>query len=209
MVNVVEEFNSITIHGCELCISNLGKVFKNGIELNQNENFDGYLVVYVGNNRSVGVHRLVALAFIPNENPDINKEVNHKDFNRKNNFVTNLEWMSHSENIKYSHKHGRYQSKFGEDNPNFGNKKLSKLYKDNPQISLEKQSRKGSQNGKAKPIELYKDGEYIKKFDYIGDCCKYLHENFGFSNDPEIIRCGIRRSIKNNRPYKGFVFKIN
>lgn len=206
MKTSVEEFKYITVNDNELCVSNLGKVYKNGIELKQNENFDGYLVVYVGNNRSIGVHRLVAMAFIPNEYPDNKNEVNHIDFDRKNNEVSNLEWMSHTENIKYSHENGRYQPRFGKDNPNYGNKKLSKFYGDNPQIALVKQSRKGSKNGKATPIELYKDGEFIRKFDYIGDCCEFLCENYGFSDNPETVRCGIRRSIKHNHPYKGFTF---
>ena len=197
----------LKINGNTFTISNNGKVYKNGIEVRQNENFDGYLVVYVGNNRSISVHRLVAMAFIPNDSPEIKKEVNHKDFNRKNNCVDNLEWISHSDNIKYSIKHGRYTKKFGKDNPNYGNKKLSEFYANNPHISLEKQSRKGSRNGKATPIELYKDGNLVQKFDYIGDCCKYLHENFNFSSNAEVIRCGIRRSMKHGVPYKGFTFK--
>lgn len=46
------------------------------------------------------VHRLVALAYIPNNE---NKEcVNHKDFNRANNCVYNLEWCSRSENQLWS-----------------------------------------------------------------------------------------------------------
>jgi hypothetical protein len=42
------------------------------------------------------VHRLVALSFI--ENPENKAEVNHKDKNKLNNNICNLEWMTHREN---------------------------------------------------------------------------------------------------------------
>ena len=45
------------------------------------------------------VHRLVAEAFIPN--PLNLSDINHKDENKLNNCVENLEWMSHSDNLKY------------------------------------------------------------------------------------------------------------
>lgn len=45
------------------------------------------------------LHRLVAIAFIPNS--DLNKEVNHIDLNKSNNIVENLEWVTHEENIKH------------------------------------------------------------------------------------------------------------
>ena len=46
------------------------------------------------------VHRLVAMAFIPN--PNGYNELNHKDEDKTNNSVENLEWCTHRENIRYS-----------------------------------------------------------------------------------------------------------
>jgi hypothetical protein len=61
---------------------------------------NGYAMVHLrietGIRRQLYVHRLVAEAFIPNP---INKPcVNHKDKNKLNNHVSNLEWVTHSEN---------------------------------------------------------------------------------------------------------------
>lgn len=55
-----------------------------------------------GRRKSLNVHRLVALAFLENENslPCIN----HKDENRKNNFVGNLEWCTYNYNNNYGNR---------------------------------------------------------------------------------------------------------
>lgn len=45
------------------------------------------------------IHRLVAEAFIPN--PLNLSDINHKDENKLNNFVDNLEWVSHKDNMRY------------------------------------------------------------------------------------------------------------
>lgn len=52
------------------------------------------------------VHRLVAEAFIPK--PDGNMEVNHIDGNGRNNHVSNLEWVSHSENVLHAYRNLGY-----------------------------------------------------------------------------------------------------
>lgn len=51
------------------------------------------------------IHRIVAEAFIPN--PHGYKEVNHKDLNKKNCEVSNLEWCSRQQNLQHSYDHGR------------------------------------------------------------------------------------------------------
>lgn len=53
-----------------------------------------------GKIKAFSVHRLVAIAFIPN--PDNYRYVNHKDENKLNNCVENLEWCSAIQNLKHS-----------------------------------------------------------------------------------------------------------
>jgi len=63
-------------------------------------NDNGYYRVYISNNYFY-IHKLVALAYLPIPNKYQN-QVNHKNLNRLDNRVENLEWMSSSENIKHS-----------------------------------------------------------------------------------------------------------
>lgn len=48
------------------------------------------------------LHRLVALAFNPNENPKERTQVNHIDGNPANNAASNLEWVTPAENVRHA-----------------------------------------------------------------------------------------------------------
>lgn len=50
------------------------------------------------------VHRIVAETFLPN--PDGKIAVNHKDGNKRNNHISNLEWVTNSENMKHAYRTG-------------------------------------------------------------------------------------------------------
>ena len=56
------------------------------------------------------MHRLVAKAFLPN--PENLPQVNHKDFDKSNNDVSNLEWVSRADNIQHSHDNGKMQKRY-------------------------------------------------------------------------------------------------
>lgn len=79
---------------------------------------DGYLRVKLcfGNGKyiNVGVHRIVAKAFIPN--PMNLPQVNHKDENKTNNSVENLEWCDSQYNNTYNDRHLKCAHKVKESN---------------------------------------------------------------------------------------------
>lgn len=80
-------------------ISSSGRVFNKKMkELRQATNKYGYKVISI-RRKQFRVSRLVALHFIPNER--MLKEVNHKDGNKINNHVDNLEWCSREENERH------------------------------------------------------------------------------------------------------------
>jgi hypothetical protein len=70
----------------------------------------GYFLVSVVKERrsyKKTIHRLIAKTFIKNTKND--KEVNHKDGNKLNNILVNLEWISPKENIQHAIKNGKFK----------------------------------------------------------------------------------------------------
>ena len=68
-------------------------------------------IYFEGKYRQALVHRLVARMFIPN--PNFYLEINHKDGNKQNNHVDNLEWCTRSQNVKHAFDMGLKVNKKG------------------------------------------------------------------------------------------------
>lgn len=82
---------------------------KEGREANLYDNGAGYMAYHMrpkekGKSIIRYSHRLAAIAFIPN--PDNKPEVNHKDGNKSNNSIENLEWVTSKENTRHGIKEG-------------------------------------------------------------------------------------------------------
>lgn len=106
----MEIFKDIDWTNGKYSVSDKGKV-KNNITnkiLNQTPYQNGYLSVTLcaGNKRlKRRVHRLVAEAFIPTEDKTL--QINHKDENKLNNNVDNLEWCTGKYNKNYGTRNKR------------------------------------------------------------------------------------------------------
>lgn len=94
--------------------SNLGRIrnIKRNKCLKLVKHHKGYLIVELFKNgcgKQFNVHRLVAKAFIPN--PNNLPQVNHKDENKLNNCVDNLEWCSADYNTNYGNRNKKVSIK--------------------------------------------------------------------------------------------------
>ena len=93
-------------------INNYGEVLslRSNKILKPNNNGIGYLIIQLcknGKRKNYLIHRLVAEHFL--DNPNNLPEVNHKDEDKSNNFVNNLEWCKHKYNMNYKQLQKRQQ----------------------------------------------------------------------------------------------------
>ena len=168
-------------------------------------NDDGYPTVKLskdGRSERAFVHRLVALAFVPN--PLGLPEVNHIDFDRQNAMADNLEWVSHKDNVDYTIKAGRHycnRDLKGVNNPNYNGTTLKEFYSCYPE-EKQKLARKGSQNGMARPVEVILPDGSVRRFGYLRECSEYLIQ-FGICSckNKDTVADRISSAIKRNTTY--------
>lgn len=85
-------------------ITSCGKVWSYKVQRFLKSHIDKYgyknIVLFKnGKQKNFKVHRLVAMAYIPND--DNKPQINHKDECKQNNYVNNLEWVTPHENNTY------------------------------------------------------------------------------------------------------------
>ena len=173
-------------------VSNLGRVkalerkitYSNGAEhiypekIKNQVNSCGYLAVSLckdGKPKQIKVHRLVAEAFLPNDNNL--PQVNHKDEDKHNNNVENLEWCSAKYNCGYGSRIKRIT-----ESTDYSKMVAHQNYKENGKKSSEKMSY---------PVEQYSlDGKLVRRWksarevqkelgwdrSYIAKCCRGVAE---------------------------------
>lgn len=147
-------------------VSNLGRVrscdrirkdgaLLTGVILKQAENKLGYKQVNLcknGHPRLTPVHRIVAMAFLPN--PNEWPEVNHLDENPRNNVCENLEWCTHRYNMNY----GTAIARRGQ--------KVSGTFLNRKDLSKEVQ-------------QLSLDGRFIRSFPSVMEASRQTGSRFG------------------------------
>lgn len=145
---------------------------------------NGYLRVNLvkdGHAKQHSVHRLVAKAFIPN--PQNLPTVNHKDEDKTNNAVFNLEWLSVEDNIRYGT--GVKRSRQNRDMKKMGEK-----------ISITKRAK-----GQTRPIIQYDlNMNEVARYDSIQEAAR--------ANN--IWRTGISIALHHSygcKTYKGYIWK--
>ncbi len=161
------------------CVNNLSNqyssyittVFRKGkmLKLCVRGNYRSVQLFNNGKYKQVPVHRLVIETFIPN--PENKAYVNHKDGNKLNNHVDNLEWVTAKENMQHAYKTGLMKP---QDNlPERG--KLSESWKAIPVYQMD------STGQIIKKWGCMKEPSIVLNINYnsISKCCRGLRNKAG------------------------------
>lgn len=112
--------NYVTRYGYHYYATEDGHIYSEYLKRNISEYYDkdGYKKVRLsngdGSRKVFSVHRLILETFEPNPNSS-NLQVNHKDGNKENNALSNLEWVTCKKNINHAYNLGLY-SNIGDNN---------------------------------------------------------------------------------------------
>jgi hypothetical protein len=113
LIPIYEEWRWIPDYKNLYKISSIGRIMKCDPDTGAQEIYEGrtscrgYVQTKLTKNgvtKTATIHRLVALAFV--DNPESKKDVNHRDGNKTNNIVDNLEWTTEEENVMHGHRTG-------------------------------------------------------------------------------------------------------
>lgn len=136
-------------------VSNLGRIRKIVLQSVSKNGYKSFNLIKGNHKQVMKVHRAVAEAFIPN--PNNKPQVNHIDGNKQNNNVSNLEWVTTSENMIHAIKSGLVP-----------NKKIK-----------EKRIRKTLDFQNTTIYQYDKNGKFIKEWKNIKEAVEYYHINLG------------------------------
>lgn len=146
-----------------------------------------HLVNTEGRSINFQVHRLVATMFVPNKNPSILIQVNHKDLNPLNNNADNLEWCTAWYNAQLSNKSEKTKKLYT---------KGGEIY--NRLVNMQKEAGgKGVEKIKVKVNQYSLDGKFIKTYESYVEAARSV----GLKYDTSIRRC-CKGEIHTARGYK-------
>ena len=165
-------------------VSNLGKVksFGNGKNTNAKERIlhlgkkNGYFQVCLCKNnkkKTFLVHRLVAHLFIPNDDPLNKTQINHKDENKENNCVKNLEWCDR----KYNINHGTRNERVSKINKKLQSRKVIGFSLTDTKVIILQSTNQSKRFGfSSGHISNACRGKYCGRHEYKGYCWYYLED---------------------------------
>jgi len=142
---------------------------------------------YTLNGRHKLVHRLVALTYLgPCPNDGLKYEIDHIDENKGNNHYSNLQWITHADNVRKSFK--------------LGNRGCWWKGKTRPSPSLETKIKMA--NAKYKKVSLYKNGKLFRQINSVQKAAGFL----GIGRT--MLFLAQKTYCDHGIPYKGYMIKF-